>query len=96
MLAKAWRLSNRRKEDADLANSDGSVGSAYIYYLPYNFFRTVFLAAKVSFYEFLEREVVVIKTIHEMDPSLEKTTTRSKDGGVAIHTFQVFLLVPIK
>lgn len=52
---------------------------------------------KFHFMKFLEREVVVIKTIHEIDPSLEKTTTRrSKDGGVAIHTFQIFLLVPIK
>lgn len=40
---------------------------------------------------------MVIKTIHDNDPTLEeKTTSRSKDSGVAIHTFQIFLLVSMK
>ena len=35
--------------------------------------------------------------IHENNTTLEETTTaRSKDGGVATHTFQIFLLVPNK
>ena len=56
-----------------------------------------FLAANALFYTFLERGLVVIKTIHENNPTLEETTAaRSKDGGVATHTFQIFLLVPNK
>lgn len=39
----------------------------------------------------------MIKTIHENNPTLEETTAaRSKDGSVATHTFQIFLLVPNK
>lgn len=46
-------------------------------------------------YTFLERGLVVIKMIHENNPTLEQTTTaRSEDGSMATHTFQIFLLVP--
>ena len=45
-------------------------------------------------YTFLERGLVVIKMIHENNPTLEQTTTaRSEDGSMATHTFQIFLLV---
>lgn len=48
------------------------------------------LAANFLFYKFQEREVMVIKTIHNNDPTLEKTTATSKEDGVEIHTFHIF------
>lgn len=38
-----------------------------------------------------------LKQSRKSDPTLEDTkTARSKDGGVVIHTLQIYLLVPIK
>lgn len=48
------------------------------------------LAANFLFHKFQESEVMVIKTIHDNDPTLEKTTSTSKEDGVEIHTFHVF------
>lgn len=63
-----------------MAKSDGFVESADVDYLPYNLLHTLFWAAHALLRKFLEREVVVIKTTHENDPTLEETT-RSKGGG---------------
>lgn len=72
------------------AKSDGFVGSAYTDYLPYNFLRTLFEAARILFYKFLEKG----SCGHQHHPWKRSQFRETRSNGSGWHAHIPDLIVP--